>query len=219
MTKSLRVIGAALLCAAAASATDYQQFEVFAGYSFVRFNPNSGYIPSFNANGGNGQVVYNFNRWFGAAFDAGAVNKGTLGGFNVDTTVASFTGGPRFTWRMGRWVPYGQVLFGGAYSTTSLGLLVTPGVAAGVLPAALPPGLIIPPGLPVSGRFVASSTDFAMLAGGGLDIKINKHVFFRPVEASYYLTRMPSFLTNNVNSNRNNFRYSAGVNFMFGGPR
>ena len=96
---------------------------------------------------------------------------------------------------------------------------MTPAVAAGVLPAALPPGLIIPPGLPVSGRLVASNTDFAMLAGGGLDIKINKHVFFRPVEASYYLTRMPSFLTNNVTSNRNNFRYSAGVNFMFGGPR
>jgi opacity protein-like surface antigen len=215
MKNSLRVIGAALLCAAAASATDYQRYEIFAGYSFVRFNPNSGFIPSFNANGGNGQVVYNFNRWFGAAFDAGAVTKGVLGGFNVDTTVANFVGGPRFTWHMGRFRPYGQVLFGGAYATTSTGISLLPAV----VPTALPPGLILPPGLPVSARLVASNTNFAMLAGGGLDIKISKHVFFRPVEASYYLTRLPSFLTTGNTTNRNNFRYSAGINFMFGEPR
>jgi Outer membrane protein beta-barrel domain len=216
MSKSVRILAAALLFAGAAAATDWQQYEVYLGYDFVRFNPNSGFIPSFNANGGGGQFVYNFNKWIGAAVDLSGVTKGTLNGFGVDTTVASFTAGPRFTWNHGgRWVPYGQVLFGGAYATTS--------TAIGVLPlvdgAVLPPGIILPPGVPFSGRLGASNTGFAMLAGGGLDIKISKHVYFRPFEASYFLTRIPSFLTNGNTTNRNNFRYSGGVNFMFGGPR
>ena len=85
--------------------------------------------------------------------------------------------------------------------------------------AILPPGIILPPGVPFFARLGASNTNFAMLAGGGLDIKLNRHVYFRPVEASYYLTRMPNFLTTGDTSNRNNFRYSAGVNFRFGGAK
>ena len=64
-------------------------------------------------------------------------------------------------------------------------------------------------------RLTASHTGFAMFAASGLDIKINKNIPFRPVGADYYLTRLPSLLTGNI-TNRNNFRYSAGVNFLFG---
>ena len=218
MNKSGKVIAAALVFAAAASATDWQKYEIYLGYDFVRFNPNSDFVPSFNANGGGGQFVYNFSRWFGAVVDLSAVNKGTLGGFNVDTTVASFTAGPRFTWHSGsRWVPYVQVLFGGAYATTSTAIGVLPLLDGGIIPPGLLP--ILNPNLPISARLGASNTDFAMLAGGGLDIKLSRHVYFRPFEASYYLTRVPSFLTTGNTSNRNNFRYSGGVNFRFGGPR
>ena len=61
----------------------------------------------------------------------------------------------------------------------------------------------------------ASNTGFAMMAGGGLDIKVSKHIAFRPIGADYYLTRIPSLLTGDT-SNRNNFRYSAGINFLIG---
>ena len=54
-----------------------------------------------------------------------------------------------------------------------------------------------------------------MMAGGGLDIKINKHMSFRPIGADYYLVRLPSLLTGDT-TNRNNFRYSTGINFLFG---
>lgn len=73
---------------------------------------------------------------------------------------------------------------------------------------------MIPPGLPVSARLGASNTGFAMLAGGGLDIKLSKHIAFRPVEADYYLTRVSSLVTGNT-TNRNNFRYSGGIIFLF----
>jgi hypothetical protein len=226
--KKFRIIAAGLLLAAAASATDYDKYETYLGYSWVKFNPNgcsssvvvpclADFIPSFNANGGNGQFVYNFDKWIGVAFDGGAVTHGSVNGF-IDATVVSFMAGPRFTWNgHGRFKPYIQALFGGAYSTASLGI----DVLSAVPPAALPPGFILPPGGVLSARLVASHTGFAMIAGGGLDIKVGRHVYIRPFEASYFLTRIPNFnsLVTGNNNNQNNFRYSGGVNFMFGGPR
>ena len=55
---------------------------------------------------------------------------------------------------------------------------------------------------------------FAMAMGGGIDIPINKSFQFRPVEIDYLMTR---FTNQFNNSSQNNFRYSAGVNFTFGG--
>jgi hypothetical protein len=58
-----------------------------------------------------------------------------------------------------------------------------------------------------------------MLVGGGLDYKLSRHIAFRPLEAEYYLTRVPSILSNGNTTNRNNFRYAGGVNFLFGGAK
>src|SRR5262245_1940840 len=206
MKRILAVMAAVPLSALVASATDVPMAETFLGYNFVRFNPNSGFIPSFNANGGGGQFAYNFNKWISGVFDMGAVTKGTLGGLSVDSTVLNFVAGPRVYFRNeSRFTPFAHVLFGGAYSTAS---------------AQIPlPGGVIPPildnGQAITARLNASRTGFAMMAGGGLDIKLSKHIAFRPLGADYYLTRLPSLLTGNT-SNRNNFRYSAGVNFLFG---
>ncbi len=136
MKNIVRVITAVLLFAMAASATDWPKYETFLGYSFVRFNPNSGYIPSFNANGGYGQFQYNFSRWFSGVLDAGAVAKGELNGLNINSTVASVTAGPRFTYRNhSRFTPFAHVLFGGAFASASVP----------VVGAILPPNVILPP--------------------------------------------------------------------------
>jgi hypothetical protein len=210
--KSYLLICAALLSASVAAATDFPTMETFLGYNFVRFNPNSDFLPSFNANGGSGQFVYNFTRDFGAAIDLGAVNNGRLNQTSIDTTVVDFVAGPRFTWRRhnSRFLPYAQVLLGGAYGTSSTAIAVVP-----VVPVTGPFGQAVIPGPQIVARVNASNTGFAMLAGGGLDIRVGKHVAIRPVEASYYLTRIPSLLTGHI-TNRNNFRYAAGVNFLFG---
>lgn len=209
MKKSFALIAGALLFTLTLSATDYSKFETYLGYNFVRFNPNSEYVPSFDAHGGSGQFVYNFSKWVGVAADLGAVNRGTLGGGFVDATVIDFVAGPRVTWHNhSRFQPFVQALFGGAYSTASARL--------SAFPADVPPILEdFLPNTPVTVRVASSRTGFAMLAGGGLDIRLSKHVMFRPVEADYYLTRMPSLLTGD-DSNHNNFRYSAGFNFTFG---
>jgi Outer membrane protein beta-barrel domain len=219
MNTSARVIAAILLFAGVAAATDYQQYEVYLGYSFVRFNPNTSYVPSANFNGGTGQFVYNFSRWLGVAVDAGAVTKGGIGGYDIDSTVANFTAGPRFSWnRHSRFKPFVQALFGGAYATSSAQIPSLVVVPPGVNGPVYPPGLVVPPNSSLSARLVTSRTGFAMLLGGGIDVKVGKHIYIRPVEADYYFTRMPSYLPIG-DIDRNNFRYSAGVNFMFGTPR
>ena len=116
MRKSYLLICAALLSASVAAATDFPTMETFLGYNFVRFNPNSDLAPSFNANGGSGQFVYNFHGGFGAAVDLGAVNRGGSGNTAFDTTVVDFVAGPRYTLRThhSRFMPYVQVLLGGA---------------------------------------------------------------------------------------------------------
>lgn len=53
---------------------------------------------------------------------------------------------------------------------------------------------------------------FAMTAGGGIDLKISKHFSIRPVQAEYFLTKIPDGL----NNRQNNFRFGAGIVFRFG---
>jgi len=211
MRKSFVMMGVTLLFASIAGAQEVPKAEGFIGYNYVRFNPDSPFVPSFNANGGNGQAVYNFSKWFSGVLDVGAVTNSSLFGSTADTTVMNFVAGPRATYRnKSRFTPFVQALFGGAYSTTSARIFLLP--AIGPL---LPPGVILPPDLPVSARLHASFTGFAMLVGGGLDIRINKRIAFRPIGADYYLTRLPSLQAGDQTS-RNNFRYSAGFNFLVG---
>jgi len=216
MRKSLVVVGAALLFSMTAGAWNYPQWESFAGYNFVRFNPNSGFVPTVNLNGGNGQIAYNFNKWFGAVIDTGAATKGNIGGFSrVNTTVAYFTAGPRITlMRDRRLQPYFQVLFGGAYWAASYPCSI-PG---GGSPFCLSNPLILG-----SSRAVTNDWGFAMLAGGGVDYKVSNHFYVRPAEASYFLTHMTNPFTPlalpNDSSTRNNFRYSAGIKVTWGEPK
>jgi Outer membrane protein beta-barrel domain len=214
MRKIFVMIVAVLAFAMVAAATDFPTSELYVGYNFTRFYPDSAFVPDLNANGGVGQFTYNFDKWIGATFDVGSVTKGTLNHANWDTTATSFTLGPRFMYHNhSRWTPYFEVLFGGAEvsASTEVGTFVAPPVVA---PAINPP-VALPPGYTFTTRITTSKTGFAMLVGGGLDIKFGKHFAFRPLGLDYYLARMPSAVTGN-DTNHNNLRYTAGVNFLFG---
>jgi len=211
MKKIVAAIVTSLSFAAALGATDIPRMEAFLGYNLVRFNSDSALVSSFDANGGSGQFAYNFSHWIGLAVDAGAVNKGGRGGALFDTTVAHLVAGPRITYRNhSRFTPFGDVMFGGAYGTTSRQIIV--------LPQGPPLGLGLDPNLPISTRLQAANTGFAMMTGGGLDIKVSKSVAVRPFAMDYYLVRKPRLGTLD-DVNRNNWRISAGVNFMFGGAQ
>lgn len=210
MRKGITVAVALLLSVFMAWASDVEQYETFLGFSLVRFNPHSGLLPSFNSHGGDGQIVYNLNSYIGAVVDVGAVTKGELNHSSADSTVVTFVAGPRFkSHGESRFQPFVEMLFGGAYSTASTQLMMRSSPAL-VLPAGIVVDLT-----PVSARLVVSRTGFAMFAGGGLDIKVNKHIAFRPIGADYYSTRLPGPMAGN-RQNLGNFRYTAGINFVFG---
>ena len=77
-------------------------------------------------------------------------------------------------------------------------------------------GVILPGGSHL--QFARTTSGFAMTAGGGIDFRLSKNVYLRPIQAEYFLTRLrPIAQLDTVN--RNNFRYSAGINFEFGHPK
>jgi hypothetical protein len=210
LQKSL-IVAAMLGLPLIGSAADVGQFQAFLGFDFARFNPNSAYLPAFNTHGANGQFVYNFDKDIGVVVDVGAVTTGTLNHIKTDTTVLDFVVGPRFKYHAGsRFQPFVQMLFGGANASAST-QAVLPAGAANFFPAASSTSL----NPPVSLRLTTSRTGFAMMAGGGLDIRISRSIDFRPIEADYFLVRFPGSLTLNP-QNVSNFRYSAGLNFTFG---
>ena len=224
-----------LMSSFVAFASDYGRFETFFGYTYVRFQTSNQFVgepfdlnvPNFSAHGGSAQFAYNFNRWFSAVVDAGAVTStGDIGDFGnsillpalsrgggFNGTLANYLLGPRVSFKKGsRFVPYVQALFGGATLWESLPV---PDVAI-IVPAIAGGGVIIPNGANI--QFHRETSGFAMTAGGGLDIKINRHVYFRPIQAEYFLTRL-SPIGAFGNTNRNNFRYSVGINFSYGEPK
>ena len=205
MTKSLAVITACLLSIMVAAAQDTPKAEVFLGYTYVRAN-SAHNLPAFSANGGGGQFAYDFNKWIAFVADLGAVHNGNIGGAHLDTTFMNFLFGPRVPIRNhSRFTPYGQVLWGGVYATSSALVVAVP----------FNPTPVATPGLPFSARIGGSQTAFAMTLGGGLDIRINKHVSFRPIGLDWYLTRLQNLRSQDDN-NQHNLRYTAGLNFTFG---
>jgi hypothetical protein len=216
MRNRLAVIGGILLFALAAAAQDVPRMETFLGYTYLRVGTATG-ASVFSANGGSGQFAYNFNKWLGAVADLGAVHNNDINGRSIDNTMTNFLAGPRVSLRFPRLRPYFQVLFGGVYYAASTPVDLQPAVQ---VPSINFPGVPLVPtdGSAVSARIGAQQTVFALAAGGGLDIKVNRHLSFRPLALDYFMTRLQNLRTQGDN-NQHDLRYTAGANFTFGGAR
>ena len=207
--KFVAVLAAFLSFALTAAAADSPGFEAYFGFDWVKFNPDTTNIPSFNADGGSAQFVYNFYKGVGLTFDAGAVTKSTFGGV-FDNRQTHFLIGPRYGFHNhSRFTPFGEVLFGGAEASVSTSIIEAPTV----LPST---SITVPDN--VSAKLTASRTSFAMMAGGGVDIRLSKHFTYRLIDADYFLTRPISFLSGG-NVNKNNLRVTTGVALTWGEPR
>ena len=60
-----------------------------------------------------------------------------------------------------------------------------------------------------------SVTVFGIAAGGGIDVRVSRHIAIRPAQAEYFLTR---FFDGNTNR-QNNFRFGAGIVLRLGGKQ
>jgi len=218
MKTSVSIVSLALLLALAGAAQDTPMIETFLGYTYTRANSATD-VPAFSMNGGGGQVVYNFNKWIGFVMDMGAVHNGNIADRHIDTTVSNYLFGPRVSLRYSRLRPYAQILWGGGHlgTSTAIGLFTPPSGPTVTPPIFIPGEGNVPaaPNTPITARLNASQTAFAMTVGGGLDIRMNKWVSFRPVGLDYFLTRFQNLRSLNDN-NQSNLRYTTGFNFTFG---
>ena len=183
----LMLIGfsASAIFAPAAKAQD-EKFEFGVDYNYVRANGPPGGCGCFSMNGGNAWAGYRLTEGFSAVGEFSAQHAGNINGSGEDLTLFSYLFGPRYTLRKSdRWQPFGEALLGGAHAT----------------------GTFEPSFSGASGSF----NSFSLVAGGGLDIHIMRHIDIRAIDADYYLTRFP----NGMNGRQNNLRLSAGVVFRF----
>jgi outer membrane immunogenic protein len=174
--------------ALAQSAYSGHSLDVGLDYNYVRSNLPAGGCGCFALNGGSGWMALNFGRSVGIVGEIASQRASNISGSGADLTLTSFLAGPRYRRTMaGHFGPFAQALLGGAHAGGSL----APGSH----------------GLP------GSANAFAMIAGGGLDIGLTRHIALRAFEADYYLTRFD----NGVNDHQNNLRIAAGVIIRFGG--
>jgi Outer membrane protein beta-barrel domain len=198
----LFVFCAVLLVGLAAWSQDFPRAEVAADYSYARFYPVARGTQSLSLNGGGGALVVNVTKYFGIKMDLQGYGSNTVtwtnpagGSATAQGNLFTYMFGPQIKFRTPKFQPFAQWLLGAAHSNVYGNL--TKACAGSCTTSGTP-----------------ANNAFAMAMGGGIDIPINKNFQFRPVEIDYLMTR---FTNQFNNSSQNNFRYSAGVNFTFGG--
>lgn len=99
-----------------AQAQDHSKVDIFAGYSYDRWDG----AKNFNLNGGSASVAYNVNNWLSAVADFGGYHNGNVLGSGLDFTLSTYLFGPRVSVRhWNRVTPFGEVLFGAERVSTT----------------------------------------------------------------------------------------------------
>jgi outer membrane immunogenic protein len=156
--------------------------ELYGGYYYARINVDAnvpGIAPSatYIGEGGGGQLEYNAKNWFGVVGDVSGFYATSAGNGAFAGAFLPYLLGPRVNFRLGKFTPFVQALFGGVRTTD--------GIA----------------------KSTGTENNFAMTAGGGLDFKVSRHLSVRPIQAEYFMTKIPDGL----NNRQNNLRIGAGV--------
>jgi hypothetical protein len=165
------------------------QWQLFAGYSYMRANVREYYKPSAslyavrndfaNMNGWEVSITENVKKWFGGTLDAsGHYSSPQIGAISTSEQVYSILYGPHFFHQGKRWRPFGHVLLGISYVSSEVS---SPGPSI-------------------------SNTSFAVLPGGGLDMKFFSRGSIRLFQADYVHANLEG-------SSQNHLRASAGVVF------
>ena len=183
MRKLIAAASLLLLLPLAAFAQDKPKVEIFGGYSYLHTDD----ALDLDLHGWNASVTGNLNKWFGITGDfSGHYGSVQLSpGVRADVSAHLFLVGPQVAYRKSDvWQPFGHLLFGAARGHISV-----PNTAGG--------------------RTRTSETDFALIAGGGLDAHIAKHLAIRLFQADYV------YIHDDIDSSHN-FRLSTGLVLRLG---
>jgi len=203
---------AILLFGLAAWAQEFPKAEVGADYTYARIAPNFSGSQGHSLNGGGGWAVLNLKSYLGIKMDLQGYGSTTSsfvlppstsfpsgGSANVQGNMFTYLFGPQIKIRTPKFQPFFQLLLGGAHSNVYGNAYKD---------------VCLPTAGACSFSKAPSGNAFALAFGGGIDIPVGKTISIRPAEIDYLLT---DFTNRFNNSNQNNFRYSAGINFSFGG--
>ena len=140
-----------LPCASQAQSSDYAPFiprlVASAGYSFIYSNDPPGGDHKFDINGGFLSLDYNIYHWLGVSGEFTGGQASNISPIGQNLILYTYTGGPRFTYRRGRYSIFGQVLYGRADGSHSY--------------------------FPTPTSYTTSASAFAVSDGGGLDYHLN----------------------------------------------
>jgi hypothetical protein len=210
------VLAGLLMGVAGSAMAQEEKWDIFADYSYFRFNPTITGVNTRSFNGGGGGFQWNIVKWLGIKGDFQGYGStswtktvsapivtphGTIpaGSFTSQGNMFTYLFGPVLRVPAKKFVVYGEVLFGGS-NTNGYGSLERAIDNAGGT-------------LQVSG----SQHPYTMAVGGGFDFVVSKVVTLRLVEADWMLTRYTNPISNT--NNQNSFRYLGGVVFTFGGAQ
>ena len=162
------------------------KLEAYGGYYYARFNVNAsavGGAPSETFNGNGGGVQVEYN----ANNWLGVV--GDMAGYGATATTNGALVGGGFTYLLGPRLNLRRGKITPFAQTLFGGIWTTDGIGHS-----------------------ASENNFAMTAGGGIDIKVSRHVSVRPVQAEYFMTK----IADGLNNRQNNLRLGGGIVVRFG---
>ena len=95
--------------------------DLSAGYTYLHANAPPGGCGCFSMNGGSASAAFGLTPSLSLAADFGVTHAGNILNSTETLTLTTYLFGPRYTLRshVGRVLPYGQVLLGGAHSASN----------------------------------------------------------------------------------------------------
>lgn len=158
--------------------------EISIDYSYLRANQGPGQCGCFSVNGGSTEVAFHAYRWFSVVADLIGERSSSVNGGSQGLSLVSITGGPRLTVPIfHRYALFAQALGGRVHGFDTY--------------------------FPVPSGSTGAANSISILAGGGLDIRINSWFAIRPGQADYFLSEFP----NGSDNRQNNLRLAAGIVF------
>jgi hypothetical protein len=94
---------------------DIPRVELGLNYNYFHANAPPGQCGCFSLNGGSGTVIFNLKPAWSAVADVAVAHASNVNNTSQNITIINYLFGPRYSRRTSsRFVPYGEVLFGGA---------------------------------------------------------------------------------------------------------
>jgi hypothetical protein len=195
-------------CSLKTFAQDTPKVEIFGGYSYIKRDATN--IDRINTHGWNASVTANVNSWLGVVADASG-HYGSISIFKAAHHTHTFLFGPQITYRKSeKIIPFAHTLFGVSNNPPRVLVAIINSAQTAITTQEFISGT--GQGIPV---IAGNENAFTMAFGGGVDLKINKLIAVRLLQADYLTTKLGSIFPA-FGGTRHDPRLSTGLVFCFG---